>query len=87
MVYGNQPCSTRKGRAFGLVEILIGSSIFLLVFGIALAMVRFGDVSVNRTLSAHLGLQMETRKALLEFIREIQEAIEIVRPQQGSSLT
>lgn len=39
------------------------------------------------TLSAHLGMQADARKALMEFIRELQESMAVVRPAPGNTLS
>ena len=77
---------TRR-RGFTLVEGLIGLVVAILVTGMAYQLHRSAFVSLNATLGPQMGLQMATRKALLEFVRELQECIEFVRPVQGATLS
>lgn len=54
---------------------------------VAYMFLRSARVSTESTLGPQMGLQQAARKALVEMIKEVQESIEIVRPQAGSSLT
>lgn len=76
----------RLRRGFTLVEVSIALTVALLVIGAAFALHRFATVSTQQTLGPQLGLQTASRAALVQFIREIQESIEIVRPAQGCTL-
>lgn len=69
-----------------LVEVLVGLGIGTIVLGIAFQLQRFSSYSTQQTLGPQLGLQTASRAALIKFIREIQESIEIVRPLQGGTL-
>src|SRR5258708_9215884 len=42
--------------------------------------------SVGATVAAQVGLQTASRKAMVEFIKELQESIEVARPLPGSTL-
>lgn len=75
------------GRGYTLVEVLVAFAVVVLVLATAWMMHRSGTVSVQATLGPQMGLQMNTRKALVEFIKELQECVEFVRPYQGSTLT
>lgn len=74
-------------RAVTLVEILVGLAVTVVISGAAYGLMRFGIVSVGQTVTPQVGLQTASRKAMVDFIREIQEAIEIARPVPGSTLT
>jgi hypothetical protein len=75
----------RSGLSF--VEGLLSLSLGLLVVMAAVSLWRFGIISVGATVSPQVGLQMASRKALVDFVHEIQECSEVVRPPSGSSLT
>lgn len=74
-----------RRRAMTLIESLIGIGLALVVCGIAFEMWRFGVVSVGSTVSPQVGLQMASRKAMVDFIKEIQECIEVARPLPGTT--
>lgn len=74
-------------RGASLMEMLIAVAISALVIGIAFGILRLTRVSTEKTLGPQMGLQTASREALVDLIRELQESIEVVRPQQGGSLT
>jgi len=76
----------RKRAAFTLLEVMIGLVIATVVMGIAFSLFRFARVATDGSLGPQMGLQTTTRTALVRFIKEVQECVEIVRPVQGSSL-
>lgn len=76
----------RRREGLTLVELIIGLGIGIVVLGMAFGLHRFTTYSTQQTLGPQLGLQTASRAALIKFIREIQESIEIVRPVQGSTL-
>jgi type II secretory pathway pseudopilin PulG len=78
---------TLRRRAFTMIEILVGFGIFLVLAGVAYGLLRFGIVSVGATVAPQVGLQMASRKAMVEFIKQIQECIEVARPLPGSTMT
>lgn len=82
-------CPSRRepARASTLVELLVATVIGGLVLGGTFMMYRFSRTSSEQTLAPQMSLQMNSRRALLELIKEIQESIEVVRPAQGSSLS
>ena len=75
-----------RRRAVTLIEILVGLAIMVVLSGVAYQLMRFGIVSVGSTVAPQVGLQTASRKAMVDFIREIQEAIEVARPLPGSTL-
>jgi len=75
-----------RRRGFTLLESLIGLGLFALIFGVAYGLWRFGAVSVGNSVTPQVGLQMATRKAMVDFVREIQECVEVARPVPGSTL-
>lgn len=80
-----QPLSGR--RAVGTLELLIAVCVAVLVLGAGYMLVRAARVSTEASLGPAMGLQMQSRKALVELIRELQESIEVVRPPPGATLT
>lgn len=76
-----------RRRGASLVEALIGLAVAGMVLGLAFGLYRFGVVATGGTVAPQVGLQTASRKALVDFIREIQETIEIVRPPAGSTLS
>lgn len=75
----------RSGHS--LVEVLLAFGLVIGLLATAFMMYRGGVVSAQATLAPQMALQMATRKAFLDFIKELQECIEFVRPTQGSTLT
>ena len=73
-------------RATTLIEVLVAFMLVVTVLATAWMLHRSGTVGVQATLGPQMGLQMTTRKALVEFIKELQECVEFVRPYQGSTL-
>ena len=73
-------------RGYSLIEVLVALFLFGTLFATAWMLHRSGTVGVQSTLGPQMGLQMTTRKALVEFIKELQECVEFVRPYQGSTL-
>ncbi|MBF0543646.1 MAG: hypothetical protein HQM08_04395 [Candidatus Riflebacteria bacterium] len=72
----------------GITLIEIAMAMALLAFIIAGSFRAFQVFTgkASRTLSQKLILQMEARKALLSLFHEVQEGIEVVYPQPGSTL-
>lgn len=70
-----------------MTEMLVAVCIALLVLSGGYMMVRAARVSTEASLGPSMGLQLNSRKALVEMIRELQESIEIVRPSAGGSLS
>jgi hypothetical protein len=77
---------TQNRRGLGLVEGMIGAAIALIVVAGTISLFRFGVISVGATLTPQAGLQMASRKAMVDLIHQIQECSEMVRPAPGSSL-
>jgi hypothetical protein len=80
------PAGRRWWAGLGFIEVLVGATLTLIVFGIAYGLMRFSRVSTEQTIGPNLGLQSASRVALLKLIKELQECIEFVRPRQGASL-
>ncbi len=81
---GRSRLSTRPG--FSLVETLIALTIFGLVIAGCFQLFRnFSGRNAVR-LTARLELQLEVRRAMVNLYREIQEGIEIFKPDPGSTL-
>lgn len=81
-----RPTSPASRRAaFTLVESLLALGLFLILLNIASAFFSFGDRSARR-ITSQLGLQQESRKALVRLMRELQEGMEVLRPAPGSTL-
>lgn len=76
-----------RRRGLSTIELLIALVISTIVVGVVFGFFRFARVSTERTVGPQLALGEASRQALLELIRELQEAIEVNRPIQGSTLT
>lgn len=76
-----------RRRAFTMIEMLVGLGIFVVLSGMAYGLLRFGVISIGATVAPQVGLQMASRKAMVDFIKEIQECIEVARPLPGSTMT
>lgn len=76
-----------RSGAFSVVEVLVGVALALVVLGVAFGLLRFVRASTEQTLAPQLGLQMASRSALVQLVKQLQECVEFLRPQQGSSLT
>lgn len=76
----------RRRRALTLMEMLVAFSMFLmmvtLVFGITGFTSRAAGVA-----EPNADLQSATQKALLTFLRQLEESIEFLRPTSGGTLT
>jgi hypothetical protein len=70
-----------------MLEMLIAVVVATVLLGAGYMLVRAARVSTEASLGPHMGLQMASRKALVELIRELQESIEVVRPSSGATLT
>lgn len=78
--------TARSRRGVTLVEMMVALIIGTLVISIAWSLYRFNRVSVEGTLAPQMGLQTTSRKALVQFIREVQESVEVAKPLQGTTL-
>lgn len=74
-------------RGVGVTEMLVAVSVVLVVLTTGYMLVRAARVSTEASLGPSMGLQLNSRKALVEMVRELQESIEIVRPSAGGSLS
>lgn len=77
---------SRKSGAT-LVEVLVALSIFLLLMLLVVGIVRFSQKAVQGSLEPQADLQQATQRALLVFLKELEECIEFARPAPGSTLT
>lgn len=78
---------TPRRRAVTVLELMLAAVIGMVCLSVAYMFLRSARVSTETTLGPQMGLQQSARKALVEMIKEVQESVEIVRPQAGSSLT
>lgn len=74
-------------RAYSLAEVLVAAGLCLLVLGAAFGLLRFMRTSGEQVLGPAMGLQMASRSAMIQLVKELQECVEFIRPQQGLSLT
>src|SRR4051812_16663275 len=74
-------------RGFTLIEALVALALALIVMGMAYQLFRFAVVSTGATITPQASLQIASRKAMLDFIKEIQECIEVARPLPGSTMS
>jgi hypothetical protein len=76
----------RRSRAFSLVEVVIALGLISLLIGVVVWILSFGGRSTSR-LTPQLALQQASRKAVVRFLREVQEGMEVVTPRPGSTLS
>lgn len=74
-------------RGVSVPELLVAVCVALIVLSMGYMLVRAARVSTEASLGPSIGLQRNSRKALVEMIRELQESIEIVRPASGGTLS
>lgn len=74
-------------RGATLIEALVALSVFLLLMILVVGIVRWSQKAVQGGLEPHADLQQATQRALLIFLKELEECIEFVRPAPGSTLT
>ena len=73
-------------RAFTLVEVLLVAGLVCLLVSCLTWFFAFSSRSTSR-LTAQLGLQQASRMAVVRFLRELQEGIELVSPAPGCTLS
>lgn len=74
-------------RGFTLVEGLVGVTIFFVVLMCAYTLFNAGNKASATTITANATLQNASRKAMMDFLKEVRESIEVMRPAPGASLT
>ena len=84
------PCFPVHGSVrltgFTLVEVIIGVILFALLVASVMWVFVYGGRSTGR-LSSQLSLQQSSRKAIVRFLRELQEGMEVLSPSPGSTLS
>jgi len=65
---------------------LIGLALFGLILGIIVWLLGHGSRSGQR-LSTQMAVHQASRKALVRFLQELQEGIEVIRPTPGTTLS
>lgn len=75
----------RSSAAFTLVESLVGFALAVLVLGTMFWLVSFSVRSTAR-LGPKLAAQQATRRAVVRFLHELQESMEVVAPRAGSTM-
>lgn len=75
-----------RRRAFSLVEMIVGVGLLGLVIGGLVFLLGSGSRATGR-LTPQLSLQQAGRKAVVRFLRELQEGMEVVSPAPGCSLS
>ena len=73
-------------RGFSLVELLVALGLCGLVIGVAVYLFVYGG-HATRAVTAKLAGQQAGRKALVAFLSEIQEGMEVVIPRPGTTLS
>ena len=74
-----------RRSGFTIAEALIGLGLMVLLISSAVYVLAFGGRTTGR-LTPQMAAQQQTRKAVVRFIRELQEGMEVIRPQPGSTL-
>jgi type II secretory pathway pseudopilin PulG len=77
---------TARKTGYSLLEILLGMVLLGLVFAGAFNLLRFFTNKKVVGLTQKLTLQMEARRALVNLYKEVQEGIEILKPDAGATL-
>lgn len=75
-----------RRRAFTLVEALVAVALATGAIGLLIWLLVFGGRSSER-ITPQLALQQESRKAVVRFLKELQEGMEVISPRPGSTLT
>ncbi len=75
-----------KRSGITMVELLIASVLFSGLIALSYNSLMTFTGRASEALAKRLILQMEARKALLSLYREVQEGIEVLLPQPGSTL-
>lgn len=75
---------TRRGVS--VPELLVAAAILALLAGAAIRGLAFGTRSTGR-LTPQLALKQNSRKAIVRFLRELQEGMEVVSPAPGRTLS
>lgn len=75
-----------RPTGYTLVEVLLVVGIFVVVLALVVGYFGFGRRSEQR-LTARMGAQQATRKALVRFVQELQESVEVLSPRPGSTLS
>jgi hypothetical protein len=78
------PCRPERGTT--LVEALLATTLIGLVIGGAFLMTRSVGGESTAKLAGRLHLQMEARRALVSLYGQIQEGIELIKPDPGATL-
>lgn len=77
------PSSRVRGTT--LIEVLVGLILFCLVSMALMQMLSSGR-KMEDVVGSHLALQADVRRALMSFIRDLQEGMIVVRPEPGQTL-
>jgi len=76
---------TRSSRAFTIVECLIALCLLGMLLAICIQLFSHARI-VTQKLTPQLSVQQGSRKALVRVIEELQESMEVLVPQPGSTL-
>jgi hypothetical protein len=68
------------------MEMLIGAGLAVVLLGLVVELLRHGSRSTHG-LTARMSLQQESRKAIVRFLKEVQQGMEVIRPVPGSTLS
>jgi hypothetical protein len=71
--------------AFSVLELVVMIVVMALALN-ALTLIMSAGRKQEEVVSSHLGLQLESQKALMQLIRELQEGIAVVLPLPGNTL-
>jgi len=71
--------------AITLLETILGAAIFAMLLGALLGLLSRGSSLGSREMEI-FGLQADAQRALIRFINELQEGMELVAPQPGNTL-
>lgn len=80
------PDGRPPGRGLTVIEIVIAVALLSLLMGAAFWVFVYGGRSTSR-LTKQLSLQQASRKAIVRFLREVQEGMEVLSPRPGSTLS
>ena len=74
-----------RPTAFTFIEVVVASLILAIVLYVLMGLLTQGS-KLSRQELDYLGLQADSQRALARFLKDLQEAIEVVAPQPGGTL-
>lgn len=76
----------RSASGLALMEVLVAAAITLALLGGVMELFRHGSRTTH-ALAAGMSLHQESRKAIVRFLKEVQQGMEVVSPRPGCTLS